>query len=158
MLSSIGFAACDDAYEEEYDDDEEWEESEEGEVRLEMPSNEDNSVEEMQVEESASNETSSMYTDGTYYHVGTYNSPAGPEEVGVRLTVKDDIVTAVSIEALSSNSTSETFQEKFGGGISSLVNGVNLSEIENVSVVNGSSLTGTGFNKALAAIKADAAV
>jgi uncharacterized protein with FMN-binding domain len=40
----------------------------------------------------------SAYKDGTYTAVGTYRSPAGAEEMGVTLTLKDNTITDVVIE------------------------------------------------------------
>ncbi|MEK9159711.1 MAG: hypothetical protein AAB383_03195 [Patescibacteria group bacterium] len=103
-------------------------------------------------------EESSVYEDGSYAASGSYASPAGPESVGVTLTVKNDLVTSVSVVKNAINPTSVNFQELFASGISGQVVGKSLDEIGNYSSINGSSLTPNGFDAALASIKADAAL
>ncbi len=108
------------------------------------------------VEEPAASAPLSLYMDGTYQQNGTYNSPAGVDTVGVSLTIKDDVVTAVNVSVLATNEGSIYFQQLFADGIASFVVGKPLEDLTGVSVVNGSSLTPTGFNQALVAIKAEA--
>ncbi len=108
------------------------------------------------VEEPADSAPLSLYVDGTYQQNGTYNSPAGVENVGVSLTIKNDVVTAVNVSVLATNEGSIYFQDLFANGIASFVMGKPLEELTGVSVVNGSSLTPAGFNQALVAIKAEA--
>lgn len=101
-------------------------------------------------------EESSVYEDGTYSATGTYTSPAGPESIKVTLTVKDDVVTGVSVQPQASNEKSVNFQNLFATGISAQVVGKSLDEIGGFSSVNGSSLTPDGFDAALADIQAQA--
>lgn len=107
---------------------------------------------------STTDEESSVYEDGTYTASGDYASPAGPESIAVTLTVKNDIVSSVSITKNATNETSINFQGLFAAGISGQVVGKSLDEIGNYSSVNGSSLTPNAFDAALASIKADAAL
>lgn len=100
-------------------------------------------------------ETQSKYQDGTYTADGDYTSPAGPEKVGVTLTIENDTITAVSIEKKASNQKSVQLQTLFSEGISGQVVGKKLDEAS-VSKVNGSSLTPIGFNNAVATIKTQA--
>lgn len=95
------------------------------------------------------------YIDGTYTKVGSYQSPGGSETVTVTVNVKDEMVQSVSVVKGTDNETSERFQGLFIDGIGAEVVGKKLSEVK-VSVVNGSSLTGEGFNKAIAEIQASA--
>ena len=107
---------------------------------------------------SSSAEESSVYEDGTYTASGSYASPAGPESIAVTLTIKNDVVSSVSVSSPSANPTSKNFQTVFASGISGQVVGKSLDEIGGYSSVNGSSLTPNGFDSALASIKADAAL
>ncbi len=103
-------------------------------------------------------EESSVYEDGTYTATGSYVSPGGPESIGVTLTLKDDVVTAVSIQKNATLDKSINFQGLFAAGISAQVVGKSLDEIGGYSSVNGSSLTPDGFDAALSSIKAQAAL
>lgn len=107
-------------------------------------------------EEPADSAPLSLYMDGTYQQNGTYNSPAGVDTLGVSLTVKNDVVTAVDISVLATNEGSIYFQGLFADGIADFVVGKPLEELTGVSVVNGASLTPLGFNQALSAIKTEA--
>lgn len=102
-------------------------------------------------------EDDSVYEDGTYQETGAYTNPAGPETIGVTLTIKDDVVTGVGIRKDGINETTKKFQTLFVDGISALVVGKGLDEIGTFSSVNGSSLTPKGFQDALEAIKVEAA-
>lgn len=102
-------------------------------------------------------DTSAQYTDGTYTENGAYVSPAGPSEVTVEITLKDDTVTAVTVTPLQTDPTAKGFQTKFADGIADVIVGHDIDTL-NVSRVGGSSLTSGGFNDALAKIKAEALV
>lgn len=100
--------------------------------------------------------SSNVYANGTYSQSGTYNSPAGVESILVSLTIQDDIVTGVNVVPNSKDETSMAFIKLFASGISSTVIGKPAEGIGQVGAVNGSSLTGAGFNKAMAGILAQA--
>lgn len=95
------------------------------------------------------------YEDGTYTQTGSYQSPAGPEEVGVTLTLEADVVTAVEVEPMPDNPTTTKYQERFAGGISEAIVGRKLDDLA-VDKVAGSSLTSGGFNEATDKIKSEA--
>lgn len=95
------------------------------------------------------------YRDGSYRADGAYQSPAGDESIIVVLELDDDIVTAVEIGLYPTSATSSTYQSQFRSGISDLVIGRDIDELD-VTVVAGSSLTSTGFRAAVTAIKAEA--
>lgn len=95
------------------------------------------------------------YRDGTYTSTGSYQSPAGPEEVGVTLTLEADVVTAVTVEPKPDNPTTKEYQGRFAGGISDAIVGKKLDELS-VDKVAGSSLTSGGFNDATGKIKSEA--
>ncbi len=96
------------------------------------------------------------YSDGTYRAEGTYANPGGQSSITVSLTLKDDVVTDLSLKP-GATGTSLQYQNKFIGGAPDRVIGKSLNDVK-VSKVSGSSLTSDGFNQALEEIKADAAV
>lgn len=96
------------------------------------------------------------YVDGTYTQSGSYESPAGPESVTVTVTVKDDVVTGLTVTPNAVHETSQQFQGKFVAGINALVVGKKIDEIGGFAQVNGSSLTPQGFAEAFGAVKTSA--
>lgn len=96
-----------------------------------------------------------VYNNGSYTKTGSYNSPGGAESVTVTVNVKDDVVQSVNVVSNTNNETSKNFQGLFIAGINAQVVGKRLESVS-VGVVNGSSLTGSGFNSAIASIKAEA--
>lgn len=96
------------------------------------------------------------YTDGTYEAEGDYRSPGGNETIAVSITVKDDVVTAVTVTPEATSGNAKEYQTRFAGGIADEVVGKELSTLS-VDKVAGSSLTGDGFNAAVDEIRADAA-
>lgn len=101
--------------------------------------------------------TESTYADGTYTMSGAYVSPAGRETVTVSVTLANDIITDASFTGDATNPSSVRNQGRFAEGYSALVVGKDIDTVE-LGVVNGSSLTGIGFNDALTQIKADARI
>lgn len=98
---------------------------------------------------------SSTYKDGTYTEQGEYNSPGGQEIISVKLTLKSNVVTAVTVTTVKADATAASYEQLFEAGISKVVVGKKINSL-NVSRVGGSSLTSQGFNAAVTAIKADA--
>jgi hypothetical protein len=95
------------------------------------------------------------YKDGSYSSTGAYTSPAGPESVEISITLVADIVTNATFKGLATHKMSIANQKKFADGFSAEVVGKPIDSI-NLTVVNGSSLTGTGFMDALSKIKSQA--
>jgi hypothetical protein len=104
---------------------------------------------------SSATTTSGNYKDGSYTEQGTYASPGGQEVISVALTLKSNIVTAVTVKTVKADPTATTYEAMFESGIGAVVVGKNINTL-NVSRVSGSSLTSMGFNDALTKIKADA--
>ena len=100
--------------------------------------------------------SSATYKDGTYTAEGSYQTPESVESISVTVTLKDDVVTAVSVSGNPSRTESQQYQSQFIGGISDAVVGKDISTLS-VSKVAGSSLTSTGFNEAIDEIKSEAA-
>ncbi|MFB7893815.1 hypothetical protein ACFC1I_16570 [Microbacterium sp. NPDC056044] len=109
---------------------------------------------------SSSNDTGSTstgaYADGTYTADGSYATPESVETISVTVTLQDDIITAVEVTGDPQKRESEQYQGQFIGGIADVVVGQDIDDIQ-VSRVAGSSLTSGGFNKAIDAIKTEAA-
>ena len=95
------------------------------------------------------------YRDGDYTADGTYSAPSGTETISVDLTLENDVVTFVTVTPHATEGNQKKFQTQFAGGISEAVLGKDIDELS-VSRVAGSSLTSSGFNDALEAIKAEA--
>ncbi len=95
------------------------------------------------------------YADGTYTATGSYESPAGPETVGVSITLADGVVSAVVVTPEATNPASQKFQSQFASGVADVVVGQPIEGLT-VDTVSGSSLTPDGFNAALVEIAADA--
>jgi hypothetical protein len=98
---------------------------------------------------------SSVFKDGTYTTVGTYNSPAGSEELGVRVTLKDDIIVETESTVKATVPPSVKMQQVFIANYKPLVIGKKITEVH-LTKVSGSSLTPAGFNNALVKIEAQA--
>jgi len=106
--------------------------------------------------ESAVGGAGASYADGNYSADGSYVAPSGQESISVDVTLKDGIVTDVTVTPHATGGTRQDgFQEQFADNIASEVVGKNIDEL-NVSRVAGSSLTSTGFNAALDEIKQQA--
>ena len=99
--------------------------------------------------------TSATYKDGTYSEPGTYVSPGGEEHIKVTLTLAKNVITAMKVVTVKADPTATGYEQMFEGGIGAATVGKDINTL-NIGVVAGSSLTSMGFNKALAAIKADA--
>lgn len=97
------------------------------------------------------------YKDGTYTAVGTYISPGGDEEVGVTLTLKDNVITDATVEPKATRPNSVKFQGVFNENYKQFVVGKNINKVK-LDKVSGSSLTPQGFMNALKQIKSQAKV
>jgi hypothetical protein len=104
----------------------------------------------------STSDNTTTYKDGTYSADGTYNSPGGQEEIAVTVTVKSNLITAVTVKSIKADSEAAQYQAQFESGISSVAVGKSLATLT-VTSVAGSSLTSQGFNAALATIRSDAA-
>ena len=106
--------------------------------------------------DAGSDASGSAYADGTYEASGDYQAPSGTESVDVTVTLADGVITDVQVVGAATDPTAQERQAEFIGGIAGEVVGKPIDEIQ-VSKVAGSSLTSGGFNKAIDAIKAEAA-
>jgi uncharacterized protein with FMN-binding domain len=99
--------------------------------------------------------TKGTYKDGTYEVTGDYRSPGGAETIGVKVTLKDNVITDASVTPQATIPKSVHFQQVFTENFKALVIGKNIDDVR-LDKVSGSSLTPKGFNDALAKIKAEA--
>jgi hypothetical protein len=98
---------------------------------------------------------SSVFRDGSYVEDGSYQSPAGTAEITVKLSLANDIVTAVTVTGHATDPSAKQYQQDFISGISSQVVGKKISDLS-VTKVSGSSLTSNGFRSAVAKIENEA--
>jgi uncharacterized protein with FMN-binding domain len=97
----------------------------------------------------------SKYKDGTYVAIGSYQSPAGLEQVRISLSIKNDVILNTSATNIAKSRTSIRYEAEFIAGYKTLVIGKKLDSVR-LNRVSGSSLTPNGFNDAVAKIKAQA--
>ncbi len=102
-------------------------------------------------------QVASMYKDGNYDATGSYVSPGGEEEIEVKVTLKDDVITDATAISKATRPESKNYQGQFVDGFKAQVIGKNINEV-NLTKVSGSSLTPKGFNDAISKIKAEAKV
>jgi uncharacterized protein with FMN-binding domain len=97
----------------------------------------------------------SVYKDGTYTAIGSYMSPGGPDQISITLTLKNDVITAISATSMAGDGTSKRYQDMFISGYKQYVVGQNIANV-NLMNVSGSSLTPIGFNDAISQIMSQA--
>jgi hypothetical protein len=96
------------------------------------------------------------YKNGMYEAVGEYTSPGGEEEIGVSLTLENNLIKDVEVEVKATRPISKKLQEDFAANYKTQVVGKSIDEV-NLGKVSGSSLTPKGFNDAIEKIKTEAA-
>lgn len=96
-----------------------------------------------------------LYKDGTYSATGSYMSPGGMDKLSVTLTLKNDIITSVSVTPQAGDRTSSRYQNMFISGYQQYVLGKDIANVS-LTKVSGSSLTPKGFDDALKQIKSQA--
>ncbi len=99
--------------------------------------------------------TGSLYADGTYSAVGSYRSPGGPDDVGITVTLKNDIVVDTSTKEMAGDNRSARYEAIFTANYKPYVIGQNIDTLY-LDKVSSSSLTPMGFNDAIAQIKSQA--
>ena len=95
------------------------------------------------------------YKDGTYSSVGSYVSPAGGEQVGVTITLKDGVIADATFQPKATFPESREFQNIFAANYKPFVIGKKIADLK-LTKVSGSSLTPRGFNDAIEKIKTEA--
>jgi uncharacterized protein with FMN-binding domain len=95
------------------------------------------------------------YKDGVYTATGNYISPGGDEELGVQITLVDNVITVADVELRAKRPNSVRYQGIFVSNYNPLVVGKRIDEVK-LNTVSGSSLSPRGFNEALSEIKEQA--
>jgi len=101
------------------------------------------------------NTASAGYKDGQYMATGGYQSPGGSEEITIKVTLKNGVITDTSAQNGATDSEAEEYQNKFIKNYKTVVVGKSIANIS-LSRVSGSSLTPIGFNNAISQIKSQA--
>ncbi len=60
--------------------------------------------------------SSSVYVDGTYSATGSYISPGGYQQLGVSITLKNDIIVSASVTNMAVDGRSQRYQNMFISG------------------------------------------
>jgi uncharacterized protein with FMN-binding domain len=98
------------------------------------------------------------YKDGSYAGSGDYQTPdAANVSIDVKLTLKDNLVTAIEVLPNATSGNAKTYQDQFASGIKDVAVGKHLEELSDVTRIAGSSLTHLGFRKAIEQIEKIAA-
>lgn len=93
-------------------------------------------------------EADATFVDGTYDATGNYQTPGGREQIGVKVTLKDGVVTDAELTEMGTTGEAKEYQSRFASGYKPQVIGKKISEIK-LDRVAGSSLTSVGFNDAI---------
>lgn len=100
--------------------------------------------------------SSGSFKAGDYSASADYPVPDGTSQIKVNLALDaEGTIENVEVESHATSGTSANFQALFIQNIADVVKGKLITEVE-VDKVAGSSLTGTGFNKALDQIISEA--
>ncbi len=97
------------------------------------------------------------YKDGTYSVTSSYWTPAGNQDIAVRVTLKNDVVTDTSITDKTDDNESSRYVSRFTNSYSQYVIGKSIAGLS-ISKVAGASLTTKGFNDALKTIRTEATI
>ncbi len=98
-----------------------------------------------------------QFRDGRYSATGSYDSPGGPEEIGVTVNLSADKIISSELELLGGAGISHSFQTAFASGYADQVIGKKIDSVS-LGTVSGSSLTSLGFNSAIEQIEAKARI
>ena len=82
-------------------------------------------------------------------------SPGGYDQLGVSVTLQNDIITAATVTNMAGDGRSSRYQNAFIGGFKPYVIGQNIASV-NLTYVSGASLTPQGFNDAIQQIMTQA--
>lgn len=91
----------------------------------------------------------SRYKDGSYSASGSYVTHGGEQQMGVAMTIKNDIVTSVTITPMADDSRSLQDQQRLASEIGKYVVGYPPDHALQVGVINGASDTTDGFKNAV---------
>jgi uncharacterized protein with FMN-binding domain len=94
----------------------------------------------------------SEYKNGTYTVDGNYTSPGGEEQIGVSITLENNVITSATVTPKATRPGSVKFQGLFTENFRQFVIGKNIEDVM-LDHVAGSSLTPKGFNDAVQKVK-----
>lgn len=97
---------------------------------------------------------SARYADGVYTAIGEYGGQ--PSHITVKATLKDGIITAVTVTPHAYVPYSLQLQRAFAAAVPTVVVGKRIDQVK-VGKLAGSSNTPTGFNDAIRQIRQQAA-
>ena len=98
----------------------------------------------------------SKFINGTYSATGRYRNPTGEiDDLGVTITLEDDVITDYEIEVQAKNDISVGYQTRYKDDVEELIVGKQIDDLE-LGRVGSSSLTSIGFNEALESIRQSA--
>ncbi|MCA9381321.1 FMN-binding protein [Candidatus Dojkabacteria bacterium] len=101
------------------------------------------------------------FKDGTYYAEGTFYVEAlgKSESVGVTVTIKDGNIVSVETDQVEAGQkVANDYMQKFEDKIKTIVVGKSINEVDDQTIVTGSSLTSEGFQQAVENIRREAAL
>lgn len=96
-----------------------------------------------------------VFKDGTYSADGSYTTHVATESIGVKVTVKNDVITDVSLTEEPTDDISKMHQDDFAANYKQFVIGKNIATVH-LDKISTSSLTPIGFNDALQKIETQA--
>ncbi len=99
----------------------------------------------------------SNYKDGIYTATGSYNSPGGPDQIDITVTLKNNVITDTTAVSKPGDDVSKKYMKMFTDNYKTLVVGKNISQVK-LDKVSGSSLTPIGFNDAIFQIRTQAKI
>ncbi len=111
----------------------------------------------VQMEDGTVSDQKNKYKDGTYSVVGDYYSPGGAEQLGVTITLEDDVIVSADVVSKAFRPNSIHYQGLFISGYKPLVIGKKIDDVQ-LDKVSGSSLAPKGFMDALAKVEVQAKV
>ncbi len=116
-----------------------------------------NSVQSASSSNTIASTSSTTYTDGTYSASSSYYVPHGTNSISATVTIKNNIITAVSTSDQYSDRESGMYIDSFKSYLDSSANGQSLDSYS-PSRIGGASLTTQAFTDVLDQIRTDAAV
>lgn len=99
--------------------------------------------------------SSSTYKDGTYSATASYYVPHGTNSLTADVTIKDGVITAVSVDHNYSDHESAMYIDSFESALKSTVVGQSVGSLS-FSRIGGATLTTEAFDQALRTIQSDA--
>lgn len=107
--------------------------------------------------EIASTQANGKFKDGSYTANGSYQTPGGIESIDLTVTISNNVIKDSSIKQNAISAEAHQYQAFFASGYKAEIVGKRIDSVS-LSRVSGSSLTSSGFNKAIDDIENQARV